>query len=368
MRNIVFLMTACKKSGPVQQMLSIIKHLDRKEFNPYLVTLYDEATDGSSQLQKYIAQGVKHIFVPLSKKKILLGQTENLKNVLDELKPDAIHSLGVFPDFALSRLHYPKHLTTLRNYVYEDYIAKFGKVKGLILAKLHLYAAKRADKVLVCSRSLASKYKEKLHLDFPFIQNGVELDKYHNVTEEEKKKLRKKLNILQDSVIFTYSGQFIDRKDQQFLISVFSQKAFQRFTLILLGDGPNYNSLNQTLTSNIIMPGAVNNVNEFLQASDVYISSSKSEGLPNGVLEAMASGLPVVLSDIEQHKELFDSGMNIGLMYKLGDKTDCERAILQMISMNLTDVGNVSSDCAREKFSASRMSLAYQKEYLSLSN
>ena len=40
MKKVVFLMTHCKKSGPVQQMLNIIKNLNRDEFEPHLVTLY----------------------------------------------------------------------------------------------------------------------------------------------------------------------------------------------------------------------------------------------------------------------------------------------------------------------------------------
>lgn len=40
--KVVFLMTSCKKSGPVQQMLNIIKNLDRNKFEPVLVTMYPE--------------------------------------------------------------------------------------------------------------------------------------------------------------------------------------------------------------------------------------------------------------------------------------------------------------------------------------
>ena len=103
--NVAFVVTACKKSGPIEQMLSIFTYMDREKFNPILVTLYEEPSDGTSQLQRYLDLGVTHIRVPLGKKEILLGKTQALKKKLDELHADIAHSLGVFPDFALKPNH-----------------------------------------------------------------------------------------------------------------------------------------------------------------------------------------------------------------------------------------------------------------------
>ena len=114
------------------------------------------------------------------------------------------------------------------------------------------------------------------------------------------------------------------------------------------------------------MPGSVNNVNEYLQASDVYIASSKSEGLPNGVLEAMAVGLPVILSNIEQHKEVYDENPKIGALYQIGDKEDCLKKILELDESKQSICSDEAYKCAHEQFSAERMSKQYQKEYIRL--
>lgn len=112
------------------------------------------------------------------------------------------------------------------------------------------------------------------------------------------------------------------------------------------------------------MTGSVNNVNEYLQASDIYIASSKSEGLPNGVLEAMAVGLPVILSDIEQHKEVYDANPKIGELYRIGDKKDCLHKILTLDTNEQVICGEEAYKCAHEQFSAERMSKQYQSEYM----
>lgn len=365
--NIAFLVTACKKSGPIEQMLSIFTYMDRDKFNPILITLYNEPDDGTSQLQRYLDIGVKHVRVPLDKKDILLGKTKKLRKELDKLNVDIVHALGVFPDFALSRMKYPGHVTTLRNFVYEDYPVKFGKAVGVVMAKMHLYAMKRTAQTWTCSASLARKYKEELKLKFPYIQNGVNVSNFIHPSEEQKEKMREKLNLPKDKVILVYSGQFVARKDQKFLLELFSEeKSLENYLLLLLGDGADYAELKEEYgkKQNVVMTGSVNNVNEYLQASDIYIASSKSEGLPNGVLEAMAVGLPVILSDIEQHKEIYDANQNIGELYRLGDKRDCLSKILEIKQDKRSIYGLEAYKCAHEQFSAERMSKQYQDEYI----
>jgi len=364
--NVAFLVTACKKSGPIEQMLSIFTYIDRECFNPILVTLYDEPTDGTSQLQRYLDIGVKHVQVPLSKKDIMLGNTKALKSKLDSLDVDIVHALGVFPDFALSRMQYPGHVTTLRNFIYEDYPVKFGKIIGTIMAKMHLYAMKRTAQTWTCSKSLARKYREELKLEFPYIQNGVNVSNFTRPTKEQKEDMREKLNLPKDKVILVYAGQFVARKDQKFLLELFSEQVeLKDYVLLLLGDGADFAGLKEQYgeLSNVIMTGSVNNVNEYLQASDIYIASSKSEGLPNGVLEAMAVGLPVILSDIEQHKEVYDANHKIGVLYQIGNKKDCLKKILALDANEQIICSDEAYKCAHEQFSAERMSTQYQNEY-----
>ena len=365
--NIAFLVTACKKSGPIEQMLSIITYMDKEKFNPVLITLYDEPVDGTSQLSRYLALGITHIHVPLSKTDILLGKTRALKQRLDALQIDIVHSLGVFPDFALSRMNYHKHVTTLRNFVYEDYPVKYGKVTGVIMAKMHLYAAKKADKVWTCSASLADKYKEKLNLSFAYIQNGVNLSRFAKLPKEQKQERRQKLCLPKDKTILVYAGQFVSRKDQRFLLRLFAENTeLKNYVLLLLGDGVEFNELKKQYgnVANVVMTGSVSNVNEYLQASDIYITSSKSEGLPNGVLEAMAVGLPVIMSDIEQHKEVFNQNNKIGRLYRIGDANDCIQKILSMKKEVREFCGEEAYQCAHECFGADQMSAKYQAEYI----
>lgn len=237
--KVAFIMTACKKSGPVQQMLNLIANLDKNSFEPILVTLYEEANDGSSQLDKYLALGVQHFHCPLGKLDMMLGRTSALKKLLVEQKVNVIHSLGVFPDFSVARMKTGKQIITLRNYIWEDYPVKFGKLKGTILARLHLYTMKRTAKTVACSKSLSDIYKENLGLQYDYVCNGVDIDCYLRAVDGEKTRLRNELKLPQDKTILLYSGQVIDRKNQRFLLEAFTKvyQADSSTYLLILGDG-----------------------------------------------------------------------------------------------------------------------------------
>ena len=137
-----------------------------------------------------------------------------------------------------------------------------------------------------------------------------------------------------------------------------------------VGDGTNFEALKDEFSknTNILFRGKVSNVNEYLHASDVYLATSKSEGLPNGVLEAMACGLPVLLSDIPQHMEVLEADPQCGHSYKLGNAKQLLALMDQMMDENLFEMGERSYTAVMENFTAEGMSKRYQNLYLKLMN
>lgn len=363
--KIVFLMTACKKVGPTQQTLNIIKNLDYEKFDPTLITIYDE--DFDSRMADFLPYVSKHFLVKTGKKNIILGQCHALQKKLAEIDPDIIHTVGVFPDYAVSKFGKYKQIHTLRNYVYDDFPAKFGYVRGNILARLQLAAMKNVSKTITCSESLAKIYKNQLGMAFDFIRNGVDVEQYSMATISEKQSIRHELGLPEDAFIWVYTGQFIERKNIAFLLENYAKKFGDnpKSYLLLLGGGEQLEMLKTKYAANcrIDFRGNVSNVNYYLKCCDAYISTSKSEGLPNGVLEAMATGLPVVLSDIEQHKEIFEADSNIGYLYKQNDENDFIEKLLAVYNCDIRKVGQAASNSAHENFNSVKMSKKYQKVY-----
>lgn len=171
----------------------------------------------------------------------------------------------------------------------------------------------------------------------------------------------------ENAFIWVYTGQFIERKNIPFLLENYVKKFGndERSYMLMLGGGPELKALSEKYASNLRIDfrGSVSNVNYYLKACDVYVSTSKSEGLPNGVLEAMATGLPVVLSDIEQHKEIFEVDDKIGFLYRQDDGEDFGRKLEQMYHSNVNEAGREAYTSAHENFSSVKMSKKYQAVY-----
>ena len=164
---------------------------------------------------------------------------------------------------------------------------------------------------------------------FSYIQNGVDTEKYKKVSKNEKLELRKKYNLDINKIIYISTGSFIPRKRIEETIKGFLKANIKESILLLLGDGILFKALysKYAMHKNIIFYGKTNKVEEFLQLSDVFISSSESEGLPNSVIEAISCGLPVILSNIPQHKEILDELKELGKVYELGNIDELTKLI-----------------------------------------
>ncbi len=99
-------------------------------------------------------------------------------------------------------------------------------------------------------------------------------------------------------------GRFVPEKGFDLLLQAFAQlkNRYPEWTLTILGDGilrPELESLRNQLglSDRVYFPGMVKNNYDFLQQAEVFIMSSRFEGFPNALCEAMASGLPVISTD-----------------------------------------------------------------------
>ncbi len=142
-----------------------------------------------------------------------------------------------------------------------------------------------------------------------FIPNGVKLDRFQSVSEIRKKQLRKQLQ-LPDGPIVVFVGRLEVEKRIEDLIQVWPeiQQRYEEISLLVLGAGSLQEKISGMAGKNVILRGAIDNVSDYLQASDLFVLPSVSEGLSNALLEALAVGLPVVVTatggtmDIVSHK------------------------------------------------------------------
>ena len=147
------------------------------------------------------------------------------------------------------------------------------------------------------------------------------------------------------------------------------KKNVKKVFLLLAGDGPELSRLKELYKTytNLIFLGSVNNVEDYLCISDTYISSSKSEGLPNGVLEAMACGLPVLLSNILQHMEILEDSLEVGYSFSNTNIDDLKNKMNLIINNKSLDTFIKNAVLlSNNVFSDKVMSKKYQELYKSI--
>ncbi|MEZ5198708.1 MAG: glycosyltransferase [Bacteroidales bacterium] len=362
--KIAYIVSTLRQAGPTNQLYGILKYLDKEKFEPVIITLSPEAAQ-NSMIELFRQLNIPVIGLELSRLKGLISGKRKLGKVLLKIKPDIIHTQGIRPDMMAHglKMKYP-HVLSLRNYPFDDYPAKFGKVMGKMMARSHYKVISKEKNATLCSRSLSEIYLDKHQLNLGFIQNGVNVEKYFPLNEKEKTVLKNKLNIPEGKKIIISVGSLIPRKCTDIAIKAFLKSSIKKNSLfIIAGDGFEKSKLEEITNGDpsVLFLGEINNVKEYLQVADMFVSVSSSEGLPNTVLEAMACKLPVLLSNILPHAELV--GNNYPYLSTVNDVERVTRNFESLMNSDLDKIGDEMLQIVSHNFTAEIMSKKYQDLY-----
>lgn len=216
-------------------------------------------------------------------------------------------------------------------------------------------AALVSDVVMVMNQEdyqIAKKYKLYRSKLFYINGIGVNLSRFKAKSIEEKNKRKLQMGLLPTDTIFSYVAEFSKRKNHKLLIRAFAECGFPNAKLLLAGDGKTIskcrklaNRFNQD--RNIIFLGYVKNVPELYGACDVVVSTSRIEGLPFNVVEAMSCCIPVIASDIKGHRELVDH-KRTGLLFKSEDKRELCKCLNEFYNANLSWIASLGQNGTEE--------------------
>lgn len=170
----------------------------------------------------------------------------------------------------------------------------------------HLIVLNKTDYHYAVSKLGYSKNKVSI------IPNGVDIDYFEPSLKDNKE------------ITFLMVGRLWQQKDPLTLIKAAAKLKFpQKIIIIIAGDGDLFDACssyikNNNLSKVVALHGWVSDVKGLLDKADVFILPSKWEGMPLAILEAMASGLPCIVTDIPGNNDLVVSGEN-GLLFPIGD-------------------------------------------------
>lgn len=165
------------------------------------------------------------------------------------------------------------------------------------------------------------------------IPNGIDTDEFRR-DPAVASAMRQRLGVAEGDVVIGAVGRLETVKCYDLLIDAFDEvkRHVPRARLLIAGEGPCRPALEaqiaaKGLATACTLLGQRSDVRDVYQAFDVFVQSSRSEGSPNAVLEAMALEVPVVATDVGGTADLAQNGIH-ALLVQYGDRAAMAEAIV----------------------------------------
>ena len=362
---VTYLVSTLGRTGPTNQLFNLVSRLDRSCFVARIVTISTEPND--SRIWDFQKLDIPVITLKRSRVGSIFLGSASLSRILETNPTNVLHSQGIRADFLSSLSRQPcARISTQRNDPFQDYPKLFGTTAGSIAARIHKTILLNIPHVISCSFSIEDANVRR-GIPCLTIQNGISTDHTFLVPRKTKLATRARLGLPQKPLLFISVGPLIYRKNALNLIRAFGQAANPSARhLVLLGAGPLMAKV-QRLTEefkNVTAIGHVENVDEYLQAADCFLSASESEGLPNAVIEALAWGLPFILSNIPAHREIQLIRNEAGDLFPLRDHRVLTELIENFVPSD--EATFAARSIASETLNANVMARRYQDLYESV--
>lgn len=322
MKKIVICVPSLGVGGAEKFAVDLAQRLDRTKYE----IIVAETRIQVDSIHRKTLEAHKIRIVDLTGKSYLT-MTKKQLSFLKREKPDVVHTnTGSVLHMMVSCLicKVPRRIYTVHNEAKLLYGTNNLKKMAYKLA----FSVFRFIPVAICPTVKETLIKT-LHIKaerIPVVNNGVDIDRFSVPKHKTAHNIFRVISV----------GSFNWIKNQAMMIRAVSALRDQgrRICLTLLGEGEDRAKLEALVRelgveNEVSMPGIKTNVEQYLQASDLYVTASRTEGLPLSVLEAMACGLPVVATKAGGVKDIVHDGEN-GRVVDIEDDIAFEQAILDL--------------------------------------
>lgn len=362
--NILFITNHLNVGGITSYVLTLSGGLKKKGHNIFL------ASSGGELLSKFKEMGVTYIPIPIGTKKEISPKIFfsllKLKSIIKENNIDIVHTHSRTTQVLGCLLH------------------KFSGVRHIFTC--HGFFKRRLlRRIFPCwgEKVIAISEQVKVHLaqdfDLPeegvcVINNGIDVERFKAVALLPKLKIKKDLG-LGDNPVIGIIARLSDVKGHSYLIKAFKAVLEKsQACLLIVGTGKEQGNLAK-LVNDLGLEGKVFFIPEIsdttlaLAAMDIFVMPSLQEGLGLALMEAMASGLAVIGSNVGGIKTLIQDSRN-GLLVEPQDPQGLAEAIVTLLRdpARRVTLGSQAQDFIVHNFSQKKMVLETEKEYLNCLN
>jgi len=331
--------------GPSIHVINLNKGLDRKKFQSLLLC-GGVSQDEKSMFNQAKKSGIKTISIPeLSNEHSFkfkdLKALIKIYSIIRKYKPDIVHThtakAGLLGRIAAHLALTPKIIHTYHGHVLHSY---FSRPKTYLLRFMEKLLALISDSLIVVSDKIKTElvsYKISKPSKFSIIKLGFNLNPFLN-NNLLKGKLKKELRLPNDSSLIGIVGRIVPIKNHKLLIQAASKVIAQKENIyfLIVGDGPLRKKIEKlsyelNINKNIIFTGWRNDLPLIYASLDILVCSSDNEGTSVSVIEGMASGCPVITTNVGGHPDIISDGNN-GYLIEPQNIDSLTKKILELLN------------------------------------
>lgn len=263
---------------------------------------------------------------------------KNLCNVLKQGDVEVIHCNtpigGFIGRICGKKYKVPKVIYTAHGFHFYKGASLFCNT---IIKWTEFYLARYTDVIITmneedCQNAKKMKLRNKGKV---YKINGVGINlKEYQAFSVDKEMVRKELDLQMDDFVCIAMGDLIKRKNYKMAIEAIAECNNPKIKYLICGTGPEFDNLKQLcidldVENQIHFLGFRKDIKELLAISDCFLFTSLQEGLPRSLMEAMASGLPCVVTKIRGNTDLIQNDVNGYLIY---DEKDCSKKLISLMN------------------------------------
>lgn len=260
-----------------------------------------------------------------------------LLKLMEEEKFDMVHCNtpigGLLGRICAKRTNVPKVVYTAHGF---HFYKGAPLVNNLVYKNIEKKLAKYTDIIITINQEDYDAAKSfKLRENGKVKQvNGVGIDINNFIIDDfNKEKYREDLGIKQEDIMLISAGDLIKRKNYEVAIKAIKQCNNPKIKYYICGQGPEEKNLKKLinkleLENQVFLLGYRNDIKQLMNSSDIFLFTTKQEGLPRSMMEAMAVGLPCVASKIRGNVDLLEDGKGGYLVSAHDWKSFSERLVI----------------------------------------
>ena len=354
--------------GPTYNAGLLTKYLS-DEYETILVGGNHEESEGSSM---HIVEhlGLEPVIIPEMQRSVSPKNDRiayhKIQKIIQDFKPDIVHThaskAGALGRKAAFSAKIPQIYHTFHGHVFHSY---FGSLKTNFYKNIERRLAKKSTNIIAISE-LQKKELSEIHRICPaekikVIPLGFDLTPFYTNTETKRKEFRSKWNIKENEVAIGIVGRIVPIKDHVFLIHVIERvlkKTSKKIRVFIVGDGEERVNIQALISKKKLSYSSnstpalfqftswMKNVDEVNAGMDIICLTSKNEGTPVSLIEAQASGNPVVSTNVGGIENVI-SADETGYLSDVGDLEQFTINLLKLIENE--GIRNNMSNKGRER-------------------